>query len=66
MLNRLFQSVGFGWAVRIAGFIILACLIAANLLITTRLPGKKKLPAHMQHGDLDFSACPRYVIGLHH
>lgn len=54
-LNRLFGSVGFGWAVRITGFIILGCLLAANFLITTRLPGRRKMPANMQHGPLDFS-----------
>jgi hypothetical protein len=48
VLNHLFQSVGFGWGVRASGFLILGCLVAANLLIHTRLPPRKDRPAHMQ------------------
>lgn len=38
MLNRLFPEVGFQWAVRICGFVILFSLALANILIRTRLP----------------------------
>ena len=38
MLNRLFGSVGFGWAVRVAGFLIIGCLTIANFLVRSRLP----------------------------
>jgi MFS family permease len=38
MLKRLFSSVGFGWGVRAAGFLVLGCLIIANFLVRSRLP----------------------------
>jgi MFS family permease len=38
MLQRLFNSVGFGWGVRAAAFLILGCLIIANFLVKSRLP----------------------------
>lgn len=38
MLKRLFDSVGFGWAVRAIGFLIFGCLVAANFLVRSRLP----------------------------
>jgi MFS family permease len=38
MLRRLFSSVGFGWGVRAVAFLILGCLVIANLLIRSRLP----------------------------
>ncbi|RFU23641.1 hypothetical protein B7463_g12697, partial [Scytalidium lignicola] len=41
MLQRLFPAVGFAWATRIVGFIIVFLLVLANLLITSRLPKKK-------------------------
>ncbi|KAG0652578.1 Riboflavin transporter MCH5 [Hyphodiscus hymeniophilus] len=40
MLQRLFPAVGFAWATRILGFILLLLLILANLLIRSRLPRK--------------------------
>lgn len=42
MLNRLFKSLGFGSAVRASGYLILGCLVIANLLMKPRLPGRKK------------------------
>ena len=42
MLNRLFGQVGFQWAVRICGFVILASLAAANVLIRPRLPPRAR------------------------
>lgn len=37
MLNRLFGSgLGFGWSVRASAFIVLACLVVANLLMRPR------------------------------
>lgn len=38
MLQNLFPKVGWGWATRILGFIYVALLIVANLLIKSRLP----------------------------
>ncbi|KAH9885248.1 MFS general substrate transporter [Cubamyces lactineus] len=38
ILEQLIPRVGFGWAVRIIAFILMACLIVACLTIRTRLP----------------------------
>ncbi|KAI0672426.1 major facilitator superfamily domain-containing protein [Trametes maxima] len=38
LLEQLIPKVGFGWAVRIGAFILLACLIVSCLTIRTRLP----------------------------
>ena len=38
MLQKLFISLGWGWALRIQGFLFLILLIFANLLIRSRLP----------------------------
>ncbi|KAH7355032.1 major facilitator superfamily domain-containing protein [Rhexocercosporidium sp. MPI-PUGE-AT-0058] len=40
MLQRLFPRVGFAWATRILGFILVFLLILANLLVRSRLPRK--------------------------
>lgn len=40
MLQQLFPSVGWGWSLRILGFIFLILLIIANLTIRSRLPPK--------------------------
>ena len=39
-LQKLFVSLGWGWALRIQGFMFLLLLIVANLLIRSRLPPK--------------------------
>lgn len=41
MLQKLFPQVGFAWATRILGFIIVVLVVIANLLIKSRLPHKK-------------------------
>ncbi|KAH6676692.1 major facilitator superfamily domain-containing protein [Halenospora varia] len=41
MLQRLFPMVGFAWATRILGFILVFLLGMANLLVRSRLPRKK-------------------------
>lgn len=38
MLNHLFVSVGFGWAIRIVSFFDLFLLVTANCIMRTRLP----------------------------
>ncbi|EAW10028.1 putative monocarboxylate permease [Aspergillus clavatus NRRL 1] len=38
MIERFIPEVGFGWAMRIGGFLILLLLIIANLTIRSRLP----------------------------
>jgi len=40
MLNKLFVELGWGWALRIQGFIFILLLAVANLLIRSRLPPK--------------------------
>jgi len=40
MLERLFPLLGFAWATRIFGFILLFLLIMMNLLVRSRLPRK--------------------------
>lgn len=42
MLIHLIPEVGFGWAIRICGFLILALLIFANLVVRSRIPPTKK------------------------
>lgn len=37
MLSRLLPTIGFGWTLRIAAFIILALLIVANLTVRSRI-----------------------------
>ncbi|KAF4636286.1 hypothetical protein G7Y89_g1799 [Cudoniella acicularis] len=41
MLQKLFPVVGFAWATRILGFILVFLLAIANLLVKSRLPRKK-------------------------
>ena len=41
MLQKLIPMVGFAWATRVLGFILVFLLILANLLIRSRLPRKK-------------------------
>ncbi|KAI4126979.1 MAG: hypothetical protein LQ347_004777 [Umbilicaria vellea] len=60
MLQRLIPTVGFAWATRILGFILVALLVVANLLIRSRLPRKKYeaasvLPAFVVFKDPIFS-----------
>jgi len=40
MMQKLFPSVGFAWATRILGFILVFLLVIANLLVQSRLPRK--------------------------
>jgi len=64
LLNNLFVNVGYVWAVRITGFIMLALLTAANILATPRLAPKKNQP---RPNLLRFCTDPPYisaVIGL--
>ena len=42
-MRRLFTSVGFGWTIRIVGFVLLGSLVVANLLIRPRLKPRKSL-----------------------
>ncbi|KAF2102037.1 putative MFS monocarboxylate transporter [Rhizodiscina lignyota] len=42
MVERLLPQVGFGWAMRIAAFLILFLLIIANLTVRSRIPSVPK------------------------
>jgi len=42
VLIRLIPEVGFGWAIRICAFLILALLVGANLTVTSRIPPTKR------------------------
>ncbi|KZV87147.1 MFS general substrate transporter [Exidia glandulosa HHB12029] len=44
VLQQLFPRVGFGWAVRVTGFIGLACNVIAVVCCTSRLPPRKPGP----------------------
>ncbi|KAG8739439.1 hypothetical protein FRC12_016296 [Ceratobasidium sp. 428] len=47
MLNNIIKRAGFAWGVRATAFVVLACLVAANLMMKTRLPPKtNQNPAH--------------------
>lgn len=52
MLNRLFSQAGFKWAVRAVGFVLLGCLVFANILMKPRLPPRKRTsliePRHLK------------------
>lgn len=37
LLSRLLPTVGFGWSLRIPGFVVLALLIIANLMVCSRI-----------------------------
>ncbi|KAL4940485.1 hypothetical protein BDV06DRAFT_213459 [Aspergillus oleicola] len=42
MLNHLIRELGFGWAIRIAAFMILGILVFGNLTLSSRLPPSPK------------------------
>ncbi|KAG1771464.1 MFS general substrate transporter [Suillus occidentalis] len=44
LLQRLLSTVGFAWAVRIQGFLALACCIIATLTISSPVPKNKSTP----------------------
>ncbi|BEI88625.1 uncharacterized protein CcaverHIS019_0113430 [Cutaneotrichosporon cavernicola] len=43
-IARLINKIGFGWTMRVCGFICLGCFAIGNVLIRTRLPRKKPAP----------------------
>ena len=61
LLQHLIPVIGFGWTVRIIGFVIMACFVVACLTIKTRLPLSGRVSwrtAIDLHGFKD----PRYVL----
>ncbi|PBP23531.1 hypothetical protein BUE80_DR005502 [Diplocarpon rosae] len=62
MLQSLFPKVGFAWATRILGFILVFLLVIANLLVRSRLP--RKPMASFQSVAPDFSLFRDLPFGL--
>lgn len=48
MLQNLYKTVGYKWAMRILAFICLACMIVANVLVKER---KENPPTHSQYSE---------------
>lgn len=46
MLRKLYQELGFKWAIRIFAFVLAACNLAAFALISPRFPPKKSQARH--------------------
>ena len=42
LVQRLIPRIGFPWAMRVAAFLILGCLVVANLTVKSRLPPNPK------------------------
>ncbi|QIW97035.1 hypothetical protein AMS68_002553 [Peltaster fructicola] len=60
VLQALFPMVGWGWAIRVQGFIFIVLLIVANLTIRSRLPprpGGSVLPDFTIFRDVSFLLC---------
>lgn len=59
MLNHLFESMGFAWAVRAQSFLYLGLLIISNLIMKTRLPagGKKDIDLKGLLTDVPYLLC---------
>jgi MFS family permease len=58
-LQRLFPMVGFAWATRIIGFVVIFCCIVAVILISSRLPPK---PGQRVMPDLGILRDPSYLL----
>ncbi|KAH8660249.1 MFS monocarboxylate transporter, partial [Xylariales sp. PMI_506] len=59
ILQKLFPRVGFAWATRILGFIVIVCCAFAFLLIRSRLPPK---PEQTVMPDLRILRRPSYLL----
>lgn len=65
MLQKLFPLVGFAWATRILGFILLILLIISNLLVQSRLPRKPMASFRRVAPDLTvFKNAPFALVSL--
>lgn len=63
MLSRLLPGIGFGWSLRISGFIVLALLIVANLTVRSRImPVSRKVTINDYIGP--FSEVPFVLLML--
>ncbi|KAJ5519643.1 hypothetical protein N7463_000096 [Penicillium fimorum] len=63
LLSRLLPTIGFGWSLRISGFIVLALLIIANLTVRSRI---KNVPRPVKLSDYTspFSEVPFVLLTL--
>ncbi|KAI0172865.1 MFS general substrate transporter [Hypoxylon sp. FL1284] len=52
LLESLFDSVGWGWALRVLGFVCLVLLLVANALVRKRLPAARNASPHPDFGIL--------------
>ncbi|KAF2970559.1 hypothetical protein GQX73_g3017 [Xylaria multiplex] len=64
MLQALFVRVGWGWAIRILGFICLGLLIVSNILLKKRLPAPKNISPHPDFRILKDKAFLLLTIGV--
>ncbi|CAD0094615.1 unnamed protein product [Aureobasidium mustum] len=46
MVNKLIPRIGFGWTMRVCGFLVLALMLVANATVKSRLPPRPK-PFHI-------------------
>lgn len=63
MLSRLLPSIGFGWSLRISGFIVLALLIIANLTVRSRIRNVPR-PVKLSDYTSPFSEVPFILLML--
>ncbi|KAI0542632.1 major facilitator superfamily domain-containing protein [Xylaria digitata] len=64
MLQSLFVRVGWGWAIRILGFICLGLLVVSNILLKKRLPAPKNISPHPDFRILKDKAFLLLTIGV--
>lgn len=63
MVSHLIPKVGFGWAMRSAGFLILALMIVANLTVRSRIPPNPK-PFHINQFIKPLKETPFLLVTL--
>ncbi|KAI2690119.1 hypothetical protein DTO012A7_3893 [Penicillium roqueforti] len=63
MLSRLLPSIGFGWSLRISGFIILTLLVTANLTVRSRTRNVPR-PVKLNDYTSPFSELPFVLLVL--
>ncbi|KAG8710106.1 hypothetical protein FRC09_000303 [Ceratobasidium sp. 395] len=69
MLNKIVEKSGFGWGVRSTAFVVLGCLVAANLMMKTRLPPKTNqappdIKGIVTHGVFQLTVLGSFLIML--